>query len=449
MLTRSVLTLRGRQLESGVARITLGDPTDAQLEQLELITRTVNSMVDAYEAQQRMGDLQRSFTDNADPGSSVVRELPPLSAGYEMFWRGATVIARGALSGNANPNEVFRELFGRTPDEREARFTTAEGGASVLRAVQSPAGTTTETWAQELTQQITAGFHADLAAASILGALDCQRFTFDTASKIVIPYRSRGAGAKNLQALFRKEGTAIAIGALSLASATLRPFVAGRIGTYSDELARHSSPNVVNVIRSGLIGDTAEGLDSVFLSATAGITDTAPGGLLAGLPAANLVPSSGATPAAIQTDLKGAIARMFAARCGAKPQWIMHPQNAIALSMLITATGQLAFPSMAQSRLINYPVRQSVTVPVDQVLLIDGNEVAVAIGAPAIDPSSSATLVELDTPPVPPVTDGAGAPGAPTRSLFQTATSALRLIVEADWTRLADGGVQGITEVTW
>jgi hypothetical protein len=97
------------------------------------------------------------------------------------------------------------------------------------------------------------------------------------------------------------------------------------------------------------------------------------------------------------------------------------------------------------------------TVPADVVFLVDAAEMARANDTvPTIDMSEQATIHMAD-PASPIVGAGSGAAGAtavadvanPVRSLFQTASLALRLLWELTWAMRRPKAVYTITGVAW
>ena len=90
-------------------------------------------------------------------------------------------------------------------------------------------------------------------------------------------------------------------------------------------------------------------------------------------------------------------------------------------------------------------------IPVDLVLLIDFEHISAGFGTPNFEASEQATLHEEDTLPLPLATPGAPATvAAPARSLFQTNSWALRLLLDADWQKMrTPGPVQELTAVAW
>jgi HK97 family phage major capsid protein len=210
-------------------------------------------------------------------------------------------------------------------------------------------------------------------------------------------------------------------------------------------LFERSTPNILEVIRSAMISDTAQALDVKFLSADAG-SAIAPAGIQNGVVSPNTAASAGDTVADIMTDLRGRLQQMASLNLGRKPVWIMNPARAWGLQLATNAVGAVAFPEMASGTLIGAPVITSTNVPADVVYLIDAAEVYFAGGAPRFMGTDVATLHFEDETPLPIV---GSVTANPVRSLSQTNTAAIRAMWDLDWTVNRTGSVQTITGVSW
>jgi hypothetical protein len=101
---------------------------------------------------------------------------------------------------------------------------------------------------------------------------------------------------------------------------------------------------------------------------------------------------------------------------------------------------------------LGIPVVHSTTVPSSVVFLVDSAELAQADGGtPEIDVSEQATLHMEDTTPLPLVTgaQGSGVAASPQRSLFQTASIGMRLMLDVSWAGRNPKFVRTITGVAW
>jgi HK97 family phage prohead protease len=330
------------------------------------------------------------------------------------------------------------------------RFPNSQALETLIKAAQNPAMTNVPGYAQELTRQTYGQFLELLRGKAILpqcvpAALS---HSFDGASTIYVPTRLGGTAS----GVFRAEGAPIPVKGLTFSHVLLTPKNMGVILTATMEMLRRSAIDLAAYFENAMRDDTARALDLLFISNTAG-TAISPAGARAGLTVADTRASTGATASAITTDIKVMVKALTANDMGdpSTTRWLMHPSNLIAVSMLLTATGSKQFPEAEQGRLAGYPIVTSTQMDPTIVLLIDFANFTFAIGAPQFMASEQATIHEEDTTPLPIGTPGAPATiAAPVRSLYQTNSWALRLLLDAVWAKLrAIGPVQELTAVAW
>ena len=331
-----------------------------------------------------------------------------------------------------------------------SRFPGSQAVETLLKAAQNPAMSNVPGYAQELTRMAYGQFLELLTGASVLAQCTpaAQRHSFDGASSIYVPKRVGGSAA----GVFRAEGAPIPVKGLTFGHVLLTPKNMGVILTATAEMLRRSSIDLASYFQNAMSKDTAKALDQLFISATAG-SAIAPAGVRSALNANDTRVSTGATAAQITTDVKDMLKELTSHDMGspASTRWLMHPSNLVHLSMLLTATGAKQFPETDAARFVGYPVITSTTLDPAIVLLVDFDSITFALGAPAFLASEVATIHEEDTAPLP-----IGAPGAPAvvaapvRSLYQTNSWALRMLLDADWAKLRDiGPVQELTAVAW
>jgi hypothetical protein len=315
----------------------------------------------------------------------------------------------------------------------------------VLRGAQGPASSLDPGWAAELRQEVWLEALDRMTPVSILASLPLHRVAFNGAGKVTVPARKPDA-AKNLAATWRLEGTPIRVGSLALEAKAMHPYSLGVIGSYSLELLRHS--NVEQMIETAMSRDTARALDAAFLDDEPATAER-PAGLQTYATGGNTRPASGSDVASITADLKACATAMVDGGCGARPTWAMSVLTVQSLMVLRDPTGALAFPTLSADppQLLLYPVEYSTTAPRDVVFLVDADEIVLAGDAPKVAVTEAAVLHEEDAEPLPIIAGTQATPveAVPTRSLFQTACGATRMVWDADWTVLADGAVQTIT----
>jgi HK97 family phage major capsid protein len=266
-----------------------------------------------------------------------------------------------------------------------------------------------------------------------------------------------GRGA--LAAGFVAENGAIPVKEGSIGTTSLIPKKMGVISAYSKELARRSVPAIMQVIESQIIGDTAEGIDTAFLDATARST-TRPAGLQdttetvsANINAITNVATGahGSTVKEILTDTAALLARVWAARM-TNGAWVMNPAQRLALEdKQDGTTGDFAFrDEIRAGRFRGYPIIESTNVTAGVTAFVaDG---AMAFGSelmPYFEQSDQATLHFENSSPTALTTTGSPAVAAfPMISLFQQDLIAIKGIWTLDWRILRAGGVQVLTSTT-
>jgi HK97 family phage major capsid protein len=323
------------------------------------------------------------------------------------------------------------------------RFSNDDHIVAVTKAISNPAMTNVSGWAQELVRDTYAAFMDTLKPESVIPRIGMNQYSFDGFQSIKIPMR---AATPRLDGAFRAEGAPIPVKQMGFASKVLTPKSMGVISTFSNELFERSTPNILDVIRSAIITDTAEALDAKFLSADAAVAGISPEGSQNGILAADTAVSLGTDVASITADLRGRLQRMASLNLGKRPVWVMNPARAWGLQLATNAVGAVAYPEMANGTLIGAPVITSTTVPAGVVFLFDAAELYFAGGAPRFVGTDVATLHMEDTTPA--AINGSVA-ASPVRSLYQTNTAAIRAMWELDWAFNRAGCTQTITGVEW
>ncbi|MBR0879118.1 HK97 family phage prohead protease [Bradyrhizobium barranii subsp. barranii] len=352
--------------------------------------------------------------------------------------------------------QLFAHLLRKPVDEvRRTIYGDDEATKAVLewsiKAASTPATTFTPGWAQELVQQIVVDFMALLMPKSIFPRLSGYglSLSFGRNGKIVIPTRAR---TPTIAGSFVGEGQPIPVRQGAFASQTLVPKKMAVITTWTREIDEHSVPAVEGLLRNAIQEDTAVSLDSVLLDSNPA-TSVRPAGLLSGV--ASLPPTAGGGFAALVGDIKQITGALLTGTLGnvRSPAWLMNPQQ-INSAGLTTAPGVGAFPfrtEIDQGRLSGWPIIDSGTVPMGTVIAVDAADfVAVGGDAPRFEISDQATLHMEDTAPADIVSGAApGTPANPVKSMWQTDSLALRLILPVNWALRRSGVVAWVQGVTW
>ena len=340
--------------------------------------------------------------------------------------------------------QKMREIYG----EDEATRTMLEWS---MRAASTVATTTQAGWAAELAQTLFAAFMEVLYPKAVYPRLAAKGLSlnFGTAGKISIPTR---ATTPTIAGSFVGEGLPIPVRQGLFTSQILTPKKMAVITTWTRELSEHSVPAIEGLLRDAVQEDTAISLDSVLLDANPA-TVVRPAGILNGI--TGLTPVAGGGFTALTGDIKQVSAALLTGTKGnvRNPVWLMNPVQ-INSALYVAAPGAGLFPyrdEVQEGQLGGWPIIDSGTVPLGTVIAIDAADfVAVGGDAPRFEISDQATLhmedtapADIGTPGTPPVV------AAPVKSMWQTDSLALRLILPTNWTIRRAGVVAFVAGVTW
>jgi len=333
------------------------------------------------------------------------------------LYRAAAAHVRAFVTHN-NPERAARELFGKdAPTE------------IVLRAAADPATVSDATWAGALAQQVVDDAIASIAVLSASAALIDRgvKVDFGGYASIRIPGRifdPNNAGA------WVGEGAPIPARNLAVSDAVLSPRKLAVLTTFTREVAESS--NVEAVARVAISESTALALDAAMFS-TDPDDGIKPAGLLHGV--APLVATAGGGAAALAGDVGKLLAALAANGAGLAPVFIAAPQQAGALKVW-------AGPKF------DYPVLASAVLAAGTVIAIEASAFASAFSPIPEFSSCIQGVLHEDTVPLQ-IVDGSGTLAPGVRSLWQTDTIALRMILRASYAMRGTGLVQVIQNVTW
>ena len=274
------------------------------------------------------------------------------------------------------------------------------------RAVQQPGTTTDSTWAAPLvTYNVLASeFIELLRPATIIGNIpNLRRVPFN----IQMPATTSGTSVG-----WVGEGAPKPVSAMAFTTVTLRWAKAAGIVVLTDELVRFSNPSAEAVVRADLIAAMAQFLDRQFIDpAVAEVTNVSPASITNGVAA---VTPTGTNEAAFRTDVKTLLNTFLTNNLStAGGVWIMTQQQALALSLMINALGQLSFPTITPTggTLLGYPVVASENIPSTTGSPTEGYPIIFAVapeimladdGQVTIDASNQASIQMESTPDSPP-----------------------------------------------
>jgi HK97 family phage prohead protease len=325
-------------------------------------------------------------------------------------------------------------------------------GEWLQRAASAVATTFTSGWASQLVQIVNASFMETLVPDSVYPRLAARgmRVGFGRNGQINIPSR---VTTPSLAGAFVLEGNPIPVKQGAFTSVPITPKKMAVITTFTREIAQYSTPAIEALLRDAIREDTSGVLDSTLLDATASST-TRPAGIRNGVSVT--AATAGGGLAALVTDVKNLIGALQTGLANQlrSPVWIMNSQQATSISLITTTAGVAVFPFAEQIQagtFAGYPVIVSNTVTAGMVILIDAADFVSAEGDdPRFEVSDQATLHMEDTTPLAIGTVGSPATvAAPTRSLWQTDSLGLRMIMPVNWILRRTGGVAWTQAVTW
>jgi HK97 family phage prohead protease len=333
-------------------------------------------------------------------------------------------------------------------DVLQERYPGDEGTGIVLRAAVAPANTTVAGWAAELVNTAIGDFLNQLAIVSIYPRLAAKgpKFTFGRNGVIKVPGRS---ATPKINGSFVGEGQPIPVRKLGLSAITLTPKKMAVISEFTREMGLHSTPAIEGVIRQAINEDTAEAIDTVLIDNVAADA-IRPAGLRNGI--------SGLTPSVLTTrfdkivaDIQALMAPIVAARGGRDLVLLCNPAQSLAMDWAVAPNGTFVFADSGAPALRSVTVIASTTVPATMLIMVDAADFASVTGdTPEFDVSDVATIHEEDTTPLPISTVGAPATvAAPARSLWQTASIGIRMLLDMNWAMRRTGMVSWMTGVTW
>jgi HK97 family phage major capsid protein len=247
------------------------------------------------------------------------------------------------------------------------------------------------------------------------------------------------------------EGQAIPVRQGAFTTQALTPKKMAVITTWTREMDEHSIPAIEGILRDAIQVDTSVAVDSVLIDANPA-TLIRPAGLLNGVTVTTATPGGGL--AALIGDIRALIGSLTTSTFGnvREPVWLMNPTDVLGAG-LASAVNTGIFPFAAEIRagtLAGIPIIDSATIPAKTMILIDAEDFVVADGgAPRFEISDQATLHMEDTAPLDLVSGSPGTVASPQRSLFQTDSLALRMILPLNWLQRRAGTVAWTQNTTW
>jgi HK97 family phage major capsid protein/HK97 family phage prohead protease len=345
----------------------------------------------------------------------------------DLFIRAAHVALRAYVTGK-DPIAVLEERYG---DHEDTQIVT--------RATMTGATTTVAGWASELVETATDAFLESMRPIAVfprLAAAGTQLSFGPNRGAIRIPSR---AATPSITGSFVGEGAAIPVRKIGLTSITLTPHKMGVISVFTREIARYSNPQIEGLLRQEIQFDTALTIDSLLLDAVAGSASTRPAGLINGV--VGLTASTVGGYAAILADIQALAAPFDAANAGRKLVLMMNPREARLVAMAPGPDGTFGW---ATGFMGEFNVIVSTTVTAGKLVMVDAADFVSVNGSPEFDVSEQTVLHMEDTTPGLDISTA-----TPSQSMFQTASIALRMLLDITWAMRRTGMVTFMTGADW
>ena len=304
----------------------------------------------------------------------------------------------------------------RASDYAAATWPTDAAVPLLLRAASSPTTVANTATLMPIRQAFVEALRP-ITAAGELFAAGLTLTTFGRGT-VTVPGFAPG------ESQFVAEAGAIPVEQFTASGPTLTPYKLATITALSAELIEHSEAE--RIVRSALTESAAIGLDKALFSNAASVAGLRPPGLLNGI--APLTPA-GAGAGAMNADLTALLAAI-APVAGAGFMIVAAPAQA--------ATIQFGLVGERPS------VRASAGLPAKTVIAIATQAFAGVLETPRVEASSDAVLHMEDTNPT-----EIGNTSAPTRSLWQTNSIGLRMIMPVSWGLRSPTGVAWMSAVNW
>lgn len=281
------------------------------------------------------------------------------------------------------------------------------------------------------------------SALSFLGRLPYRR----------VPFQTRMHHTTADDVTFVGNGKAIPVQAATLSeTSTLNRTTVATIAVVTNELVALWRPGTREVLDAILTRSVVRGLDRAALDPyEAAVAGERPASLLYGVaPIAAL----GATPSAVLGQVKQMLQALVDGGSDLESAvFVMHPREALTLSTMITTEGVRAFPELGAmgGRILGIPAVTSVGAvcsgsPSNQHVfaVVDGAQIAVADNGEIDITASSMATLQMDSAPT---QDSVAGTGSTSVSMFQTDSTAIKLVRTINWERIADNAVAWLTAV--
>lgn len=413
---------------------------DVNLDAIETCTQEIDAAERALtvlkNAESKMGQAASPGAGGSPAAPSVARRPLGMTSkkdvrGRDLMVRAAVVNAISLITGK----EVKRVLDERYPGHEET--------AIICKADQTIGTTTVSGWASELIQTTYADFLQALVGLSIYPELRNRGVgvSFDQAGTAILPSRTAGGAGGG----FVEEGKPIRVGRITTTSATMAPKKLGVIIPFSKELAKRSTPSIEALVRQAILEDTASVLDPLLLDAVAA-SNARPAGLLNGVTKVG-DGYAGGDYQAVREDFKALLQPFIDANAADNIAVVMNSGQGLNLALMDGPVGNADWFAPIRDRV---SFVESTHATADRLVAIRASDFATATGdAPEFDVSEQATIHMEDTTPLEIVSGTGPTTADPVRSLWQTNSVGIRMLMDISWKMRRSGMVQWVDNLTW
>jgi HK97 family phage prohead protease len=407
---------------------------------------------DALEAEVSDLDNQIRVKRVEAMNASAARQVEGHSSKAATGSRGPTIIVKGSdvddkFQGQSYTRLVIAKALARIYDADAASIAEARWGKSnpslvrLLKAGVAGGGSGSGEWGAELVAmdgRYTGDFIEYLTSKTVYDKLPLRQVPAN------VTIKGQDGTATGY---WVGQSKAIPVSTADFSTVNLTPLKVAALAVVSNELLRDSSPAAEMLVRDSLVDASSQRVDNTFLSATAASAGVSPAGLLNGVTG---VASSGTDAAALRADIMALYQPFLTAKNANGIQLVMTPSTAKAISLLVNALGQTEFPGLtaAGGMLLGDPVVTGDNVTSGHVIAIKPSDVY-RIGDTGVQVSiSREAMIEQDTAPQG-ASDTPTAASATLMSMFQTESTAIKVVRSINFAKRRTGAVQFIQDAEY
>ncbi len=334
-----------------------------------------------------------------------------------------------AYNGNGNAIEIAEKRWGRRNPQL----------VEVMKADVAGGGSGSGEWGNELvsTDTFTGDFQEFLYGQTVYNQLPMR----EVPANITIKGQDGAATA-----YWVGESKAIPVTAADFSDVTLTPKKVAAVAVLSNELLRDASPSAEMLIRDSLVEAARQRIDTTFIGTAVGTADT-PAGILYNVPATT---SAGTDGDAVANDFKELMYRFTVAKNSGGEYVVMNPALATGLSLLRNALDQYEFPTLSRTggTIYGMPVVVGDNVNANYLVMLKPSDIyRIGMGTMEVSMSQQATIEMNDDPAAD--TDTPTAPTGKTVSMFQTESTAVKVVQSMNFARRRESAVAWINDADY